>query len=213
MHVQVITSADAHLHLELLEQTFRLRHRVFVEERGWSPSAHGDGREIDEYDDADAIYVVAVDGDEVVGGDRLRATLRPNLMSEVFASLLHRPAPVGRDVLEVTRHTVARERRCGRVECMLMAGVAEFCLAHGVGTLTAVVETWWLPRLQQAGFSTRPLGLPAEIDGQDVLALEIFVDPTAYRSVRRAAGLDRSVLHRSGPRTRGAFHERPSRLH
>jgi acyl-homoserine lactone synthase len=213
MHVQIITAEDAHRHLGLLDQTFRLRHQVFVEERGWPASAHGDGRETDEFDDADAIYVIAVDGDEVVGGDRLRATLRPHLMSEVFAPLLHRPAPVGSDVLEVTRHAIAKDRRGGRTERLLMAGIAEFCLAEGVRTLTAVTETWWLPRLQQAGFATRPLGIPAVLDGQDVLAVEIGIDSDTHRRISRMAGLDGPALRRSDPHTGSASAERRTRLH
>lgn len=212
MHVQVITPADAHLHADLLEQTFRLRHEVFVEERGWPASALADGREVDEFDDADAIYLVAVDGDAVVGSERLHGTLGPHLMSEVFAPLLQRPAPVGRDVLEVTRHAVARDRRCGCVENLLMTGVAEFCLAEGIGMLTAVVETWWLPRLQQAGFATRPLGLPTTLDGEDVLAVVIGIDPAAHLTVSRAAGLDRPVLRRSRPCPAEAVREARPRL-
>lgn len=200
MHVQIITAKNAHQHGDLLEQTFRLRHEVLVEERGWRALARADGREIDRFDDAHATYVLVVDDGRVVAGDRLHSTMTPHLMSEVFAPLLHRALPVGAEILEVTRHVVAKHRRCGRAETLLIAGVTDFCVTRGVRSLTAVAETWWLPRLQQAGFVTRPLGLPVEMDEQHLLAVEIEIAPALHRRARagrsfRTAAVPRPLIH------------------
>ncbi|GGK36767.1 acyl-homoserine-lactone synthase [Salinarimonas ramus] len=197
-HVQIINSSNSHLFEDLLEQTYRLRHQVFVEERGWRDLARPDGREIDQFDDEAATYLIAVDGDRVVGGQRLYPSTRPHMMSEVFSHLVQRDLPVGPDIVEVTRYFVAKERRFGRTDCMMLAAVMEYCLDEGISAMTAVVEMWWLPRWQQAGFVTRPLGLPVEIEGQDCLAVEILVREETLARVSRLAGLKGSVLRRTG---------------
>lgn len=197
-HVQVVTSENSHLYTDLLEQSFRIRHQVFVEERGWRDLARPDGREIDRFDDDAATYLIAVDGDRVVGGERLYPTLRPHMMSEVFPHLVQRDLPVGSDIYEVTRYFVIKGRRFGRTDCMLLAAVMDFCLSEGITSMTAVVELWWLPRWQQAGFKTRPLGLPVEIEGQECLAVEIMVSEETLARVSRLAGLKGSVLRRTG---------------
>lgn len=197
-HVQIITSENSHLFVDILEETFRQRHKVFVEERGWTDLARPDGREIDQFDDPAATYLIALDGDKVVGGQRLYPTTRPHMMSEVFSHLVQRGLPVGEDIYEVTRYFVVKERRFGRTDCMMLAAVMDFCLREGISSMTAVVEMWWLPRWQQAGFKTRPLGLPVQIEGQDCLAVEIMVSEETLARTSRLAGLKGSVLRDTG---------------
>ena len=40
----------------------------------------------------------------------------------------------------------------------LFTGVMEYCLAIGAERVGGVIETFWLPRWQQFGWTTRPLG-------------------------------------------------------
>ena len=197
-HVQIITAENKHHFIDILEETFRQRHKVFVEERGWADLARPDSREIDAFDDAAATYLVALDGDKVVGGQRLYPTLRPHMMSEVFPHLVAGTVPTGPNVYEVTRYFVVKERRFGRTDCMMLAAVMDFCLQENITSMTAVVEMWWLPRWQQAGFKTRPLGLPVEIEGQPCLAVEIFVSEETLARTSRLAGLKGSVLSHRG---------------
>jgi N-acyl-L-homoserine lactone synthetase len=82
-------------HAEISEQAWRLRHRIFVEELGWSDLRRPDGREIDQFDHEEAIHHHCIRDGRVVGYQRLLPTTRPHLLTDVmpeFATDRHRPA-------------------------------------------------------------------------------------------------------------------------
>ena len=194
--VHIITRDNEQLYQDKLEQYFRLRHEIFVKERGWLDLKRPDGREMDSYDNGNAIYLLAIDNDRVVGGQRLYPTLLPHMISEVFAHVAERGIPRASHIFEWTRYLVVKERRMGRTDCRLLAAVQQFCLEEGITEVTAVVEMWWLPRWQQAGFKVRPLGLPTVIEGQPCIAASIQISQGSLDHVRRLAGLRGSCLVR-----------------
>lgn len=196
--IHVVTSENRHLYRDAIEQHHRLRHEIFIGERGWRELERPDGRDVDAYDDEHAVYLLAIDAGRVVGGQRLRPTTRPHMLADVFAHLAQRTLPRRPDVLEWTRYFVVRERRFGRTDWRLLAAVQAYCLEEGISELTAVVEMWWLPRWQHAGFRTRPLGLPQLVEGQPMLAMSIEVSPEALASVRSRGGLRGIDLIRHG---------------
>jgi N-acyl-L-homoserine lactone synthetase len=65
--IHVISADNRHVYEDVLDQHFRLRHEIFVEERKWEVLRRPDGREIDAYDNEDAIYLLALDGRRVLG--------------------------------------------------------------------------------------------------------------------------------------------------
>ena len=199
--IHVITRDNRRLYADHLETCFRLRHQIFVGERGWEDLRRGDGRDIDRYDDEHAVYLLAIDRDRVVGGQRLYPTLLPHMISEVFPHLASRGIPRAPTVFEWTRYFVVRERRMGRTDCRLLAGLQEFCLAEGITEVTAVVEMWWLPRWQQSGFKVKPLGLPATVEGEACIAASVRISEESLESVRRLGGLRESCLVRQGIRS------------
>ncbi|WP_375414828.1 acyl-homoserine-lactone synthase [uncultured Bradyrhizobium sp.] len=173
--------------MNAIEEHHFIRHKIFVEERGWRRLLHPDGREADAYDRADTIYMLAMDGSRVVGGHRLFPTVRPHMISEVFPHLVTRgPIPSAPDIFEWSRFFVVKEYRCGRTYFELLAAVQEFCLSVGIVRVTAVIEMWWLPRFQEAGFVIRPLGFPQPIENVPALAIEIEIN---HDSLARARSL------------------------
>jgi acyl-homoserine lactone synthase len=196
--IHVVTHDNRHLYTDHLRSCFRLRHDIFVGERGWTDLQRPDGLDIDAYDNEHAIYLLAIDGDRLVGGQRLYPSLLPHMISEVFPHLATRELPRESTVFEWTRYFVIRERRMGRTDCRLLAGLQEFCLAEGITHVTAVVELWWLPRWQQAGFKVRPLGLPVTVAGEACIAASIEIGEESLDRVRRLAGLRESSLQRLG---------------
>ena len=76
------------------EPFFRLRYEVFHKRLQWDVQCR-DGKETDRYDDEQTVYVVTEDdAGRVIGGWRLRPTLAPYMLDEVFPQLLNgRPAP------------------------------------------------------------------------------------------------------------------------
>jgi len=77
----------------LLEQAFRLRHSIFVDERGWEVLRRADGREIDQFDDEDAVHELALHDGAVVGYHRMRPTTRPHLLGDVHLHICERAYP------------------------------------------------------------------------------------------------------------------------
>ncbi|MCG7392003.1 GNAT family N-acetyltransferase [Microvirga sp. ACRRW] len=196
--IHVVTQENRALYEESLQQFHRLRHQIFVEERGWNDLRQSDGLEVDAYDNEHAIYLLAIDAGRVVGGQRLYPTLMPHMISEVFSGLAPRGIPQAADIFEWTRYFVVKERRTGRTDCRLLAAMQEFCLEEGISEVTAVVEMWWLPRWQQAGFKVRPLGLPQMIEGQPCIAAAIEISQASLEYVRKLAGLRGASLIREG---------------
>lgn len=197
-HIHVVTKDNRHLYEDKVQEYFRLRHEIFVEERGWKDLARPDGREIDAYDNEHAIYMLALDNERLLGGQRLYPTVLPHMISEVFAHMAGRGIPRALNVFEWTRYFVVKERRTGRTDCRQLAAIQEFCLQEGITEVTAVVEMWWLPRWQQAGFHVRPLGLPTMIEGQPCIAAAVRISQDSLDHVRRLAGLRGSCLVRNG---------------
>ena len=192
--IQVIRGASKK-HADILDEYFRLRHEIFVGERGWKELARPDGRDIDAYDNPNATYLIARDGSQIIGGLRLYPTTLPHMISDYFPFLVKDGKVVsGSSILECTRYFVIRERRTGRTDCRLLAAFQEYCLGEGITEVTAVVEMWWLPRWQQAGFKVRPLGLPQMIEGQLCIAAAIQISRDSLHHVRRLAGLRDSCL-------------------
>ncbi|MBS0535052.1 MAG: GNAT family N-acetyltransferase [Proteobacteria bacterium] len=198
--VHVVTSANRHLYGDILESYHRIRHDVFVKERGWKAIERTDGRDIDAYDHDNTVHLIAIEGDRVVGGERLTPTTSPHMLNEVFPALAAiKGVPIGDSIWEGSRYFVVRERRVGRTDCMLLAALQEFALDEGITHYSIVIETWWLPRLHEAGFVVRPLGLPTLIENQWALAAAIDVGASNLEQARALGGITGSVLVRRGP--------------
>jgi acyl-homoserine lactone synthase len=197
--IHVISAANHHLYEDVLEEHFRIRHDIFVEERQWETLRKPDKREVDSFDNEDTIYLLALEGRRVIGGHRLYPTTKPSMMSEIFPHLAEvRGCPSDPLVWEWSRYFIVRNRRDGNLNLRLMAAVQEFCLAEGIAKISAIMETWWLPRFQEAGFVVTPLGLPALVENAWTMAALIDVSRETLRAINERTGLS-SVIQRQGP--------------
>lgn len=194
--IHVVNHTNMHAYAEVMTAYFQKRHEIFVEERGWAELSRPDGLERDQFDDQHTIYLLAIDGDRVVGGSRFYPTLRPHMISEVFMHLVQRPLPRNTKTLEWSRYFIVKERRVGRTECRLLAGVQQFCLEEGITSLTGLQDMWWVPRWQQLGFKVRPLGVPQLLENQPTMAVQIEISEASLASVRKLGGLKPSILVR-----------------
>lgn len=198
--IHAISAVNRHLYEDVLDQHFRLRHDIFVEERRWETLRKPDGREIDSYDNEDTVYLLALEGRRVIGGHRLYPTTKPSMMSEVFPHLAAvRGCPANPLVWEWSRYFVVRDRRDGALNLQLMAAVQEFCLDQGIAQVSAIMETWWLPRFHEAGFIVTPLGLPALVENAWTMAATIDIRQETADTLHDRVGLT-SVVHQDGPR-------------
>ncbi|OPZ00510.1 autoinducer synthase [Bradyrhizobium sacchari] len=198
--IHAISSINRHLYEDVLEQHFRLRHDIFVDERRWETLRRPDGREIDSYDDEDTVYLLALEGRRVVGGHRLYPTTKPSMMSDVFPHLAAiRGCPVDPLIWEWSRYFVVRDRRDGALNLQLMAAVQEFCLNQGIAQVSAIMETWWLPRFHEAGFVVKPLGLPALVENAWTMAATIDIRRETLDALHDRIGMT-SIVRQHGSR-------------
>ena len=180
IQVHVIASGNSHLYGDALRQYFACRHQVFIKEKGWADIA-GDGElERDQFDNEHAVYLLAMNGEDVLGGQRFYPTLRPHMLSEVFGYLTQWPIPRDEATWEATRYCVAQHRRIGRADAKLLVAMQRFCLEEGISNLTGVIEVAALSRWLQAGFKLRPLGLPQSVGGQPTIAVIAEVTAEGY---------------------------------
>lgn len=199
--IHVVSGANRHLYEERLEELYRLRHDIFVDERDWRDLAKPDAREIDAYDNEDTIYCIAIEDGRIVGGHRLYPTIKPTMLGEIFPHLAAvRGIPSDIAIWEWSRYFIVKDKRDGALNYALMAAVQELCLDEGISEVSAVMETWWLPRFQQAGFDVRPLGLPALVNNEWTMAGLIEISEGALRKLRNKSGIQGPVLVRDGPR-------------
>lgn len=79
---------------DLVANFLRMRKRVFVDHKAW-PLFHADDIEFEQYDTFDTTYILAHDGETVLGGARLRRTDRRAGAGSVSYSYMIRDACLG----------------------------------------------------------------------------------------------------------------------
>ncbi|UCI22872.1 GNAT family N-acetyltransferase (plasmid) [Mesorhizobium sp. B2-1-8] len=186
--IRLITGSADPRHQDLLEEHYRLRHEIFVGERGWSAIARPDRREIDAYDTPQTIYVLALDDGGVVGGYRLLPTTAPHLLQDRFSHLVDGPVPRGREIHEWSRFFIREGYRGGSLFRQLIGSVPGACQLLGITSLTSVIEPDWLSRFDAARFRYQLLGSFVETAGMQLAAAQIDIQEASASG--RAIGWD-----------------------
>lgn len=196
--IEVIHSGNASQFGDLLDKQFRLRHEVFVGERGWSSFDIDGTHEKDQYDDDDAVYLVAADDSgTVAGGFRLYPTMLPHMLSEHFPQLVDGALIRRRDVFELTRFAMRKSERRSRHYFELLLAIQEYGLMEGLSGFTSVINPLRIPILQGFGLEVEPLGLPKMIENESTIAVLFHVSETCFARVRKAVAIPDSVFDAS----------------
>lgn len=197
--IHIVDRSNRDAYRDQLEQHFRLRHDIYVGERGWSDLARPDGREVDAFDTDDAVYLLGIlPGKGVVAGSRLVPSLKPHLMSDVFPRLAPQGVPRAIDIFEWTRIFVVPALRQSGCPCLaagiVYCGIVEFCLQRSISRLSIVCETYWIDRLAALGWNPRPLGPPIEHHGETIVGLVVDMGPVVLETTQKAYAIIHSVL-------------------
>jgi acyl-homoserine lactone synthase len=206
--IHVVTAANQHLYGRQLDQMFRMRHAYYIEGHGWSGLTSREGRETDEFDEGDVVYLLGLDPwGEVAASVRLNPTAGPTLLGK-FASYADAPPPVGEDCWDISRW-IAQPRHRRGVESRwqsnhqreLMIGILEFCQSRGLTRLTMLAEHRLAERIQSYGWPLRFLGEPREYEGGKgvAVAAEIEVGPHVLAFTRQKTGVLRTMLFEIDP--------------
>ncbi|OJU58194.1 MAG: hypothetical protein BGO00_13485 [Alphaproteobacteria bacterium 62-8] len=196
-----------------LEEMYRQRHRVYVDKRGWKALARPDGREIDQFDNAEAVYLMKLaENGSVEGAVRLIPTNKPHLMRDVFAHVVTSGAiPNDEKIYEMTRCYVSeavtdkRERTMAAGE--LLAAQLEYGLAKGLTDYSVVSDMYFLPIMLALGDGVNKLGEPYEYGEGTCMALTFPINEIGLKMCRRGRGLSGPVLVYSPTPPPGAIFE------
>lgn len=197
--IHIVSPDNQYLYEDEMEQAYRLRHRVFVEEKKWTDLAKPDGREIDQFDNEHAVHMLYIEEDRVLGYQRMLPSTRPHLLSDVLSHLCEDVPPVGEHIWEWTRYCVEpahreRGRTLSPVANALLSGIVEWGLESGITTIIIQMNPLWLLRLVQLHFRVMPLGLPQRVGDEDVVAVTASFDRRTLARLQEMRGDRRRVL-------------------
>ena len=202
--IHIVTAENRRLYAKELREHHRLRYDIYVRENKWKNLKIEDGCESDQFDNDDAVYILAIEDGHVIGGSRFVPTVKPHLLSEVFPHLADvKGVPRSPDIFEWTRLFAVAERRDrkgfdGRVTGQVLCGGLEFLLGEEATGFTIVTEVYWLARTHGWGWKLSPLGMPAMVDGEWLVASYIPADFETLQATRRRYGIQESVIVRNG---------------
>jgi acyl-homoserine lactone synthase len=202
--IHVVTAENRKLYEKELLEHHRIRYEIYVRENKWKNLKVENGRESDQFDNDDAIYILAIENGHVVGGSRFVPTIKPHLLNDVFPSLADvKGVPRSPDIFEWTRLFAVAEKRdritqSGSVTGKILCGGLEFLLGEEATGFTIVTEAFWLARTHSWGWKLSPLGMPALIDGEWLVASYVVADFETLQTTRRRYGIEESVLIRNG---------------
>lgn len=175
-----------------IRSMFEARKRVFIDLLKWDIPALAGMFELDQFDDANAVYLIVTDpGGKHLASARLLITTAPALLDGLYPNLVAGPVPRGPGIMEVTRFCLspgigARQRRIARDT--LLVGLAEYALANDIDTYTGVAELAWFRQVQSFGWACRALGETMIHDGRALVGLAIDIDASTVGKLA-AAGI------------------------
>ncbi len=198
--IHVVNHGNSARYRPQLDAMHADRKSVFVDRLKWDVPVV-DGRfEVDAFDTDRAIYLVATtpDTSEHLGSVRLLPTNRPHLLGNVFPMLVDGEVPRGPDVYEITRLCTS-PKLDGRADQnaireRLAIALIEYALTIGIARYTMMTHLTFLPALLATGWDIEPLGLPKEIDGQMLGALQVVVRASTLQLLRKKFDLAQPVL-------------------
>lgn len=185
--MKAVSGSRASFEPALLAQLGRFRHGVFVKHLKWDLPmvSANDEFEWDEFDRADAVYVVlrSRDGD-VRACARLLATTAPYLMHKLLPDAqpeapdprvweLSRVAVAQRAALEAAEATEAGDGR-DAMQTLLVA-VIEAARARGISRLIGVAAPAMMRLYRKKGFRLVPEGKTFVLAGESLMRFSLYV--------------------------------------
>ena len=210
--VEISPESDAHMittsgHLSQFpastaDHLAHYRHRIFIERLCWQLPC-SDGLEVDQFDRADTIYVLARDEAGAIHGcARLLPTLRPYLLEQLFPDLLDgRPAPHSPKIWELSRFASSSPS----VTRSLLAATVERAAREGAQRLLTISPLGVERLLRRMGVHAQRAGAPVSMKGKKIFACWIEIDALTCFALR----LDyrATLLHQQSSEP-GDLHER-----
>lgn len=194
--VLIVGGADRARFRELVAEMHRQRKRVFIDRLGWDLPATDGEFEIDQFDVAAAVYLMALGSSgELIGSLRLLPSTGPHILGDLFPQLCHGDPPRGHGIWEISRFCTSPTLRTPwNARRRLLVGMIEYALLHEVSRYTCVTHMVGWHQLLGVGLDAKPLGDPHMQAGELIGALALDVTPSTLKSVRDRAGFAAPLL-------------------
>lgn len=194
--IHAVTTSSAACYRAALDEMHRQRARIFVDRLGWTIPVQPDGREIDQFDGPEAVYLLALDEAGACQGSlRLLPTTGPHILGDLFTDLCDGPVPRAEDCMEISRFCTAPDLSDPTlVRKELMVALVEYALLHEVRAYTCVTHAAAMAHLMAIGWDCAPLGPPRPDGAKAVAALRIRITPDSLSLLRDRAGFRSPVL-------------------
>lgn len=199
MQVHIVTQANRAIYLDEIEEMHRQRHRVFVELMGWKALESPDGLDVDEFDNANATYLIAIDRNGVVrGSGRMIPSWKPHLLKNLFPEYASNDPPVGPGLWEWSRHLPGEpgfsKEIMDHTRLALHIAVHEFAASRHIDAYVAIAETKMVPRMVNLGWHVDPLCAPRSYGEGVAVGIHAPVDPLNMHRLRDKAGRSDPVM-------------------
>ncbi|TCS62487.1 acyl-homoserine-lactone synthase [Varunaivibrio sulfuroxidans] len=196
-----------------MDAMFRQRHRVFKERLGWRVVSR-DGREKDDYDDLNPIYLLAFDDcGALIGSARILPSTGRYMLKDTFPQLLDgTPPPVDPQIWEGSRLAVdipnfpdedgapSRHRvlMAHRAIAEIFCAVVETCLAYDVRAFMTVYDLRVARIYARLGCVPRWQSRRHLIGDTVTFASRFDINPQVLKNIQHVSGVGGSVI-RSAP--------------
>jgi N-acyl-L-homoserine lactone synthetase len=165
----------------LLQSMFADRKRLFVDLFGWDVPVVDGQYEIDQFDTADTLYIIAADAEGVHEASiRLMPTLQPHMLQSLFAHLCPTGVPTGPTTWESTRLCLPQRHGAERrrdLRNALISAMVDVALDRGIDRLTGVLPEAFRKEVLAMGWRAEPLGPAVRISGGLIGAFAVHVEP------------------------------------
>jgi len=188
---------------DLIDQMFRLRATVFAGRLGWDVNVV-DNKEIDRFDALAPLYLLSVDRDLKVlhGAVRLLPTMGPNMLRDVFASLLPGGPIQGPLIWESSRFAVdvrqapqrSESASIGTPTMELLCGIVEVCQLIGVEAIVSVFDNRMARVFRRADCPFELIGTPLSIGGSTTYVGLFRISAALRHRLGQVGGLPEPVL-------------------
>ncbi|MEM6625109.1 MAG: acyl-homoserine-lactone synthase [Pseudomonadota bacterium] len=110
--IEIVTPGNRRCYAPLIEDMYRMRYDVVVKKWGWRVPGATPGRDKDQFDTDETVYILHLDEGrrKVLGCCRLNPTTGPTMLSDLFEDACDLQAvPRDRTIWEASRFVVSRD--------------------------------------------------------------------------------------------------------
>lgn len=185
--IHVIDNKFASHKRRLLHSMFADRKRLFVDLFGWDVPVVEGQYEIDQFDNAHTIYLIAEEDGSHAASIRLFPTSQPHMLDTLFPQMCPLGVPADDFTWESTRLCLpqrhgAEKRRLLRNR--LFSAMVDVALDRGISRYTGLIPDNFRKEVLALGWQAEPLGPAVRIPGGAVGAFLIHIGPDTPQRLR-----------------------------